>query len=170
MAPTPMRLIEIGGWQRAFGLEAAEIDVDRREDHVAVLRAGEVHEEAEDEADMRPIEHVFAASRALASDAECRHERGDLSAQRPPRRRRIMACGNGERGLQQHGKHDTGDEKVDERGVERVRAAEARRPDDITLPDGEAETDQNDDGEYILQPGNPRIAADRRQAKAGKKA
>ena len=34
--------------------------------------------------------------------------------------------------------------------------------------DGEAETDQNDDGEYVLEPGDPSIATDRRQAEAGK--
>ena len=119
---------------------------------------------------MRPIEYAFAARRALAADAECRQQHRDLPAHRPPRRRRVMAGGNGERGLEQHGEHDSGDEKIDEGRVERVRAAEARRPDDVALPRGEAKTDQNDDGEYLLQPGNPRIAADRRQAEAGKKA
>ena len=135
-----------------------------------MLRAGEVNEEAEDRADMRPIGEVFAARGALAADAECRQQRRDLAAHRPPRRRRVMAGGNGERGLEQHSEHDSDDEKIDERGVERVRAAEARRPDDVALPDGEAEADQNDDGEYVLKAGDPGIAADRRQAEAGKEA
>ena len=81
-----------------------------------------------------------------------------------------MASGNGERCLEQHGEHDSGDEKIDERSVERVRAAKARRPDNVALPHGEAETDEDNDGKYVLQPGNPRIAADRRQAEARKKA
>ena len=119
---------------------------------------------------MGPIEEMFAARGTLATEAECGQQRRDLAAHRPPRRRRVMAGGNGERCLEQHGEHDSGDEKIDERGVERVRAAEARRPDDVALPDGEAKTDENDDGENVLEPGNPRIAADRRQAEAGKKA
>ena len=135
-----------------------------------MLRAREVQEEAEDGADMRPVEHVFAAYSAPTGNAKCRQQRRDLPAHRSPRRCRVVAGDNGERGLEQHREHDSDDEKIDERGVKRVRAAEARRPDDVALPRGEAKTDENDDGENVLEPGNPRIAADRRQAEAREKA
>ncbi len=81
-----------------------------------------------------------------------------------------MTGGNGECCLQQHGEHHSSDEKIDERRVECVRTAKPRRPDDVTLPRGEAETGENDNGKNVLQQGNPGIAADRRQAEPREKA
>ena len=134
-----LRLFEVDGFDAASCARPSEIDVDRRDDDVKVLRVGQIDEERQDDQHMRPDRGALE----VGKESLWQHLR-DRARERSPARRIVVPPERDLRRVPQEQRdHDSGDQAEDQIRLAEVTAHETRRP--LHLTDHESGDDAGQD-------------------------
>ena len=114
-------VVELERFEPAAGAGAAEPHVDRGDEDVEVLGAGEIGEEGQDRQDVDPDEHALEHLRRLVVGEELRERVRD---RRPRRRPLVQVERDTGRMPEQQRDHDRRDQRQDEVGLAEMAALE----------------------------------------------